>query len=469
MNFTDIAPGVREFQKEGMRVPARVIANDAIFSAMEEGVYRQIANVAHLPGVRKHVLVMPDGHYGYGFPIGGVAAFDLAEGVISPGGVGYDINCGVRLLASDLSEGDVRPRLKDLVEKLFLNVPSGLGSKSKLRASDADLKDVAERGSAWAVEKGYGVKADLGHTEECGAIAGADYSRVGERARKRGKPQLGTLGSGNHFLEVSRVEKIFDEKTAKAFGLTHTGQVTAMVHCGSRGFGYQIADDYIGVMVQAARRYGITLPDKELACAPIDSREARDYVAAMYCAVNYAFANRQVITHWVRESFDSLFSGAELDLVYDVAHNIAKFEDHHEVGEVCVHRKGATRAFAAGRKELPADYRGVGQPVIVPGDMGTASYVLVGTERAMEESFGSVCHGAGRLMSRSGAKRKFRGEDVQRQLEAAGEVIRSDNVATLAEEVPDAYKNVDDVIASVELAGLCKPVAKLVPMGVAKG
>ncbi|MFH1722571.1 MAG: RtcB family protein [Candidatus Altiarchaeota archaeon] len=469
MNFKKIRDGVQEFREEGMYVPARVYANDSIFKGMEEGVFRQIENVAKLPGIQKAALVMPDGHYGYGFPIGGVAAFSLDEGIVSPGGVGYDINCGVRLLTTNLTFDEVQPKLEPLLESIFRSVPSGLGSKSKLRTSLDDLKQVALTGSKWAVENGYGIKEDLSHTEENGAIPGADFSKVGERAKKRGRPQLGTLGSGNHFLEVSTVEEIFDESTAKAFGITEPGQITVMVHCGSRGFGYQIADDYIGVMLQAARRYNIPLPDKELACAPLSSKEADDYIKAMYCAVNYAFANRQVITHWVRESFEKLFPHSKLSLVYDVCHNIAKFEEHSGVGKVCVHRKGATRAFSAGRKEIPRDYRGIGQPVIVPGDMGTASYVLVGTKTAMEETFGSVCHGAGRKMSRTGAKRQFRGEEVKARLEKEGKVIKSDNPSTLAEEVPEAYKDIDDVVASVELAGLSRVVAKVTPMGVAKG
>jgi len=460
--------GVWEFKEDGMNVPARIIASDRLYSTFEEGVFRQISNVARLPGIISPALVMPDGHYGYGFPIGGVAAFDLEKGVISPGGVGYDINCGVRLLASNLRAEDVKPKLKALTDTLFDEVPSGLGSEGRLRYGGRELEEVCVEGAGWAVGKGFGVKADLARTEEEGAIAGADPSAISDRAKKRGRPQLGTLGSGNHFLEVSRVEEIYDREVASAFGIREPGQVTVMVHCGSRGLGYQVADDYIQVMLNASRRYGISLPDPELACAPLKSREAGDYVKAMYCAVNYAFANRQFITHWVRESFRRHFPGSSLDLVYDVCHNIAKFEEHGGA-TVCVHRKGATRAFAAGRREVPADLRRVGQPVLVPGDMGTASYVLVGTEAAMRESFGSVCHGAGRIQSRSKAKQSVRGEDVQRRLEAKGEVIRAASYEVLAEEQPDAYKDVTEVVKSVELAGLGRLVAKLVPMGVVKG
>jgi tRNA-splicing ligase RtcB len=451
-----------------MLVPARIIASDKLFPTIEEGVFKQIGNVAKLPGVLQPALVMPDGHFGYGFPIGGVAAFGMDDGVISPGGVGYDINCGIRMLTSNLNADEVAPKLAAIADDLFKEVPSGLGSESKLKYGNKELEEVCVGGAKWAVEKGFGVEADLGHTEEYGAIAGADPSAMSERAKKRGRPQLGTLGSGNHFLEVSKVTDIYDKEIASRFGITHSGQVTVMVHCGSRGLGYQIADDYIAVMLEAAKKYNIELPDRELACAPLSSKEAANYVKAMYCAVNYAFANRQFITHWVREVFKRHFSGSNMDLVYDVCHNIAKFEEHG--GErVCVHRKGATRAFAAGRNEVPSDYRNVGQPVLVPGDMGTASYVLVGTETAMNESFGSVCHGAGRIQSRAEAKRTVRGQDVKIRLEAAGEVIRAASFEVLAEEHSGAYKDVDEVVKSVEIAGLGRLVAKVVPMGVVKG
>ncbi|MFH1789283.1 MAG: RtcB family protein [Candidatus Altiarchaeota archaeon] len=470
MKADQIRPGVWEFKEEGMRVPGRIYATEKLFKTIEDGVFRQVSNVAKLPGILKASMAMPDAHYGYGFPIGGVAAFSLEEGVISPGGVGYDINCGVRLLTTNLTEEQVKPKLGRLVDKLFDNIPSGLGSKSKLRADERQLARACTEGSKWAVEQGYGLPEDLERTEEGGAIPGADPAKISARAKTRGRPQLGTLGSGNHFLEVGRVGRIFDEDTARRFGVTEPGQVTVMVHCGSRGLGYQVADDYIKVMLAAARKYGIKLADDELACAPLSSKEAKDYVAAMYCAVNYAFANRQVITHWVRETFEDVFGrDCELKMLYDVCHNIAKFEEHEGVGKVCVHRKGATRAFPAGRAEVPSDLRDVGQPVIVPGDMGTASYVLVGKDAAMTETWGSICHGAGRILSRTAAKKKVSGEQVKKELEAKGEVIRSDSWKTLAEESPMAYKDVDEVIKSVELAGLSKAVVRLTPMGVAKG
>ena len=377
-------------------------------------------------------------------------------------------NCGVRLLTTDLNASEVRPKLRNLIDNLFDNVPSGVGSKSKIRISESELCDVFVEGAKWAVENGYGVDADLSCMEENGSISGANPEKVGKRAMQRGRPQLGTLGSGNHFLEVQRVDKIFEPEIAKKFGIMREGQVTVMVHCGSRGVGHQIADDYIKIMLEAARKYNINLPDRELACAPVNSREAKDYLSAMYCAVNYAFANREIITDKVRETFKKLYE-TEIDLVYDVCHNIAKFEKHKDVGKVCVHRKGATRAFAAGREEIPEAYRSIGQPVIVPGDMGTASYVLIGTEKGMEETFGSVCHGAGRVMSRAAAKRKFRGDDVRRNLEAKGEFVRAASPKVLAEEVSDAYKDIDEVIRSVELAGISKVVARVTPMGVAKG
>jgi tRNA-splicing ligase RtcB len=389
-----IREGVWEFKPSDGKVPVRVYATEKLFKQMEEGVFRQAENVSKLLGIQKASLVMPDGHYGYGFPIGGVAAFDLNEGVVSPGGVGYDINCGVRLLTTPLSYDDVKPKLNILVENLFKNVPSGVGSKSKLRISNSELDEVAREGAKWAVEQGYGKREDLKHIEESGAIAGANPEKVGRRAKERGWPQLGTLGSGNHFLEIQKVDKIFDKDIAKKFSVEREGQITVMVHCGSRGFGHQIADDYIKVMFSAAHKHGIPLPDRELACAPLHSKEAKDYISAMYCAVNYAFCNRQVITHWVRETFEKIFGSIEMNLVYDVCHNIAKFEKHKvngEMKELCVHRKGATRAFSSGRKEIPEDYRDMGQPVIIPGDMGTASYLLIGTEKAMEETFGSTC------------------------------------------------------------------------------
>jgi tRNA-splicing ligase RtcB len=473
MQAKQIRPGVWEFKNPEMTIPVRAYATEKLFKEMEEGVFKQAENVAQLPGIQKASLVMPDGHYGYGFPIGGVAAFDLETGVVSPGGVGYDINCGVRLLTTELMEKDVRPRLKELVDRLFTKIPSGVGSKSKLRISESELDDVALTGARWAVEQGLGVEEDLAHMEENGCIKGANPQNISKRAKERGRPQLGTLGAGNHFLEVQKVDRIYDNKIARKFGIHSKDQIVVMVHTGSRGFGHQIADDYIKVMLSAAHRYGIKLPDKELACAPLNSPEARKYLSAMYCAVNYAFCNRETITHWVRESFrDMLGKDGELRLIYDVCHNIAKFEKHKvdgEIKELCVHRKGATRAFPAGRTEIPSTYRDEGQPVIIPGDMGTASYVLVGTEKALEETWGSTCHGAGRVMSRHGAIKRFRGTDIQRKLEAKGQVVKATNPKILAEEASEAYKDIDEVIKSVSLSGISTPVARLTPLGVAKG
>jgi len=451
------------------KVPVMVYATEKLFRQIEEGVFKQAKNVSMLPGIEKASFVMPDGHYGYGFPIGGVAAFNLEKGVISPGGVGYDINCGVRILKTPLVLGDVKQKLRNLVNNIFINVPSGVGSKGKLHIAQNELNDVSMLGAKWAVEHGYGTKKDLDHTEENGCIEGADPEKTSIRAKKRGMPELGTLGSGNHFLEIQRVEKIFDEEIAKKLGLFED-QITIMVHCGSRGFGHQIADDYIRVMLEAAQKYNIKLPDKELACAPINSPEARDYLSAMRCAVNFAFCNRQIITHFVRECFSGLTD--EIDLVYDVCHNIAKFEKHKvdgEVKELCVHRKGATRAFAAGRTEIPVSYRDIGQPVIIPGSMGTSSYIMIGTDVAMKETFGSICHGAGRIMSRASGIRNIRIDDVIRDLERKGEVIKAANIRILSEESPEVYKDIDEVIKSIVCSGLGKIVAKVVPIGVTKG
>lgn len=467
-----VRAGVWEFKEADMPVPVRIYASEKLLKEIEEGVFRQAMNVSKLPGIQKASLVMPDGHYGYGFPIGGVAAFDLENGIVSPGGVGYDINCGVRLLTTELSVNEVRPRLRELVDKLFHNIPSGVGSKGTLRISESELDEVAIKGAKWAVEQGLGLEEDLKHIEENGSIKGAKPENVGKKAKDRGRPQLGTLGAGNHFLEVQRVDRIFDKEIAEKFGIISEDQITVMVHCGSRGFGHQIADDYIKVMLGASRRYGIRLPDTQLSCAPLNSKEAKQYISAMYCAVNYAFCNREIITHWIRETFSQIFKDSKLELIYDVCHNIAKFEEHKINGEnkeLCVHRKGATRAFPSGRKEIPEMYRTVGQPVIIPGDMGRASYVLIGTEKAMEETFGSTCHGAGRVMSRHGAINRFRGTEIQRKLEAKGEVIRATHPKVLAEEAPEAYKDIDEVIKSVEMSGISKAVARVVPLGVAKG
>jgi len=464
--------------KPGMRVPGLVFADDELLAKMKtDRTLIQCADVAHLPGIYKYAITLPDGHEGYGFPIGGVAATDYEEGVISPGGVGYDINCGVRLLTTNLSEKDVQPKLRKLADIIFRNVPSGLGSRRKdFQISPSELDRIIMEGVPRIVEQGFGWPEDVKHCEENGHMSLADPSRVSSTAKKRGLTQIGTLGSGNHFLEVQKVDKIYDPETAKAFGITHEGQVTVMIHCGSRGFGHQICSDYLRVTERAVRKYGISLPDRELACAPGTSDEGQDYFKAMSCAVNYAFVNRQMITHWVRQSFEEAFGvSAEklgLNLVYDVAHNIAKIEEH-DVGNkrvrVWVHRKGATRAFPPGHEAVPADYRETGQPVLIPGSMGTSSYVLVGTPKSMEISFGSTAHGAGRMMSRAAAKRKFWGGDVRRSLESRGIVVRSASAVVLAEEADPAYKDVDRVAAVSDAVGIAKRVARLVPLAVIKG
>lgn len=436
----------------------------------------QLANVACLPGLVGPAMAMPDCHYGYGFPIGGVAAFDVERGVISPGGVGYDINCGVRLVRTDLTEAEVRPRLDRLMNRLFSTVPSGVGSGGGPKLSEAQLDAILVEGAEWVVKQGQGREADLEATEERGRLPGADPCCLTPRARERARPQLASLGSGNHFLEVQAVETIFDEAAARTMGLEAPGQITVMIHCGSRGFGHQVCDDALDIMQQAARKYQIELPDPQLACAPVTSPEGRDYYAQMACAANYAWANRQGIMHQVREVFEQVFelSWEQLGmrLVWDVAHNIAKLEEH-EVGgrrqRLCVHRKGATRAFAPGHADLPARYRGIGQPVIVPGDMGTGSYVLVGTEQAMRETWGSTCHGAGRQMSRHAALKAKRGAQVIEELAAKGILLRAQDKRTVAEEMPEAYKDVDRVVAVCHGAGLSWKVARLRPLGVMKG
>jgi tRNA-splicing ligase RtcB len=435
----------------------------------------QLQNVASLPGIVNPACLMPDGHEGYGFPIGGVAAFDPQEGgIISPGGVGYDINCGVRLILSELLEEDFEPKKRQLVDLLFKNVPSGVGVKGKIRLKENELEQAVLHGVNWAVEKGWGRHEDIEACEENGCMMQADFSSVSQLAKKRGMPQFGTVGAGNHFVEIQKVEQIVDEKIAKSFGLKQ-GQIVIMVHTGSRGFGHQICSDYLQAMISAASKYKIRLPDRELCCAPIDSKEAQSYLGAMRCAVNFAFNNRQIITHWVRESFDAVFGKGTSDhmpLLYDVCHNIAKFEEHEVDGKkrmLCVHRKGATRAFAAGRSEIPSKYKSIGQPVLIPGSMGTASYVLVGSVGAMEKTFGSTCHGAGRRMSRSKAVHTWSGEEIQKGLAGKNILVRSTEVELLAEEAPQAYKDVDEVVRSVEAAGLSKIVARLVPLAVVKG
>ena len=464
--------------KSGMRVPGVVFADDQLIAKMRtDRTLDQCSNVAHLPGIYKYAITLPDGHEGYGFPIGGVAATDYNEGVLSPGGVGYDINCGVRLLTTNLSANEIRPYLAALTNSIFKNVPSGLGSsRNDFKLNLHQLEQLVSDGVSWAVDKGLGRPEDIKHCEEEGCMKGADPDKVSAKAKQRGLPQSGTLGSGNHFLEIGKVDKIYDQKIAKSFGVTHEGQVTVLIHCGSRGFGHQICSDYLRVMERAVEKYNISIPDRELACAPATSSEAQDYYQAMACAVNYAFVNRQVITHWVRQSFEEVFKKSSddlgLNLVYDVAHNIAKSEEHNIDGKrtkVWTHRKGATRAFPPGHKDVPADYRSVGQPVIIPGSMGTSSWLLAGTEKAMDVSFGSTAHGAGRMMSRSAAKRKFWGADVKQELEGRGIVVRAASSIVLAEEADSAYKNVDRVAEVSDNVGIATRVARLVPLGVVKG
>ncbi|MDO9119055.1 MAG: RtcB family protein [Nitrospira sp.] len=461
-------------EKPGMLVPARIYGTESILRAMDTGVFEQVTNVACLPGIRRYALCMPDGHWGYGFPIGGVAAFDVRSGIISPGGVGYDVNCGMRLIRTDLTLAEVQPKLEQLMTELFRRVPAGVGASGFVSMDRSSFDRVMTKGARWCIEQGFGWHRDLERIEQGGCLPGADPSKVTDHAVGRGMNQLGTLGSGNHYLEVQVVsnDRIFDRETATAFGITGQDQIVIMVHCGSRGFGHQVASDYLKAFEKAMRRYGITVKDQQLACAPFLSEEGQDYFAAMNCAANTAFANRQVITHQIREAFAAVFgrSGEELgmELVYDVAHNIAKVERYSE-GELVVHRKGATRAFGPGSQDLPACYRSVGQPVICGGSMETGSYLLVGTTRASEETFGSTMHGSGRTMSRTQAKKSIRGEQLQQQMKQRGILVKAVSMSGLAEEAGFAYKNISEVVESVERAGITKKVAELRPIGNIKG
>jgi tRNA-splicing ligase RtcB (3'-phosphate/5'-hydroxy nucleic acid ligase) len=459
-----------------MRVPGIVYTSARMLDQVrQEEALRQVANVATLPGILKAAMAMPDIHWGYGFPIGGVAAFDWQEGVVSPGGVGYDINCGVRLAATDLRHADIKDRVRSLVEGLYRHVPCGVGSTGSVKLSAKEEKKVLVRGSQWAVRQGFGLQEDIEHTEDYGCLEGADPEVVSDRALTRGGKQLGTLGSGNHFLEVGVVEEIYHPEAADAFGLFQD-QVTVMIHSGSRGLGYQICDDFLAFMTRHVKKLHIELPDRQLACAAIQSPEGRRYLSAMACAANYAYANRQVLLHLSREVFEQVLGVSpktlNMRLVYDVCHNIAKKEQHIIDGRqrwVCVHRKGATRAFGPGRPALCEAYRAIGQPILIPGDMGTASYVLVGTQRAMEETFGSTCHGAGRVLSRSAAKKKSRGRSIGRELEDQGILVRWTGRFTMAEEMPEAYKDVSQVVDVVHGAGISRKVARLRPIAVVKG
>ena len=461
-----------EIPKTGkMKVPALVYASKNLIEKIQQDkTLEQAQNVACLPGIQKASYTMPDAHQGYGFPIGGVAAFDLDEGIISPGGVGYDINCGVRLLATALTERDVTEKRRAILNEVFNNVPAGVGKKGITKLSRDVLKELLVNGAKWALNNGYGKKDDLTRTEEYGCMKGANPEKVSERALQRGMPQLGTLGSGNHFLEIQKVDKIFDKKIANKFGIKEEGQITVMIHCGSRGLGHQVCSDYIREMEQKIGIKG--LPDRELVNAPVKSKLGEDYLEAMACAINFAFANRQMIAHWTRESFNKIFGDVKIEQVYDVCHNLAKIEEHtidNERKSVCVHRKGATRSFGPGRKEIPDVYQDTGQPVLIPGSMGTSSSILVGTKKAEEISFGSTAHGAGRVMSRNEALRRFRGEQIASELQKKGVEVKATSWSGIAEEASQAYKDVDEVVKVSHELGIGNLVARVVPIGVMKG
>jgi len=466
-----------EIPRQGkMRVPARIYASEEMLpDILRDNAAEQAANVAWLPGILNYSFAMPDIHWGYGFPIGGVAAFDLDNGVISPGGVGYDINCGVRLLRTDLERKDIQERLPQLVDNLFRSIPSGVGSTGALKLSKQEEKHVLQKGARWAVENDYGSEQDLDKIEENGTMAGADPEHISNHALERGRAQLGTLGSGNHFVEVGVVQEIYDEAAAQVLNL-RKNQVTLIIHTGSRGLGHQVCDDYIKTMLKASQKYGIELPDRQLCCAPVTSPEGQQYLSAMSAAVNFAFANRQMITHWARQALQKTLQigvrEMNMQVVYEVAHNIAKIEKHLVDGkmkQVCVHRKGATRAFGPNHPDIPEAYRSIGQPVLIPGDMGRYSFVLVGTEQAMNETFGSSCHGAGRVMSRTQAIKTARGRSLYEELSSHGIVVRASSHETMAEEIPEAYKDVAHVVDAVHGAGIARKVVKLKPLGVIKG
>lgn len=459
-----------EIRQEGqMNVPAYIYGTrEIVESANQEKALAQAVNVACLPGIVDASLAMPDIHWGYGFPIGGVAAFDLNKGVISPGGIGYDINCGVRLLSIGEDPLKLADKIYEIAAKIFNKVPSGIGSSGAVKLQKRDLKEIAHKGSRWALEAGFATEDDLDKTEENGCMKGADIENVSKRAIERGVPQLGTLGSGNHFIEIQKVTDIYDEEAAKVFGIEKNSFVI-MLHTGSRGFGYQICDDSISAMQKAVKKYGIEVPDKQLCCAPINSEEGKAYFSSMACAANFAWANRQMITHLIREVFkESGFDEKEIKTVYDIAHNIGKIEEHNGK-KVLVHRKGATRAFAAGSPELPQAYKKYGQPALVPGSMGTASYVLRGTQKTMQETFGSLCHGAGRVKSRTAALKSVNAREIKDSLEQRGIKIFTDSLRTISEESPAAYKDIDAVVSSCEGAGIAEKIARMKPAAVVKG
>jgi len=463
--------------KPGMRVPGLVYADERMLrQIVEEQALEQVANAATLPGIVGRALAMPDIHWGYGFPVGGVAAFDVDDGIISPGAVGYDLNCGVRLIRTNLTEPQVREKLQPVVDAVFAAVPSGVGSTGRLKLDPPSIDAVLKGGARWAVEQGYGWRDDLEVIEAGGALQMADPEAVSQQARHRGRGQIGTLGSGNHFLEVQVVDEVYDREAARAMGLEEPGQVVLFVHCGSRGLGHQVCTDYLRVAERSASQHGITLVDRQLACMPFQSDEGKRYFGAMSAAANFAWANRQMITHWVREAFSQVFRQSPerlgMHLVYDVAHNIAKIEPYVVDGEerqLVVHRKGATRAFPPGHPDVPERYRSIGQPVLIPGDMGRYSFIAVGTEQAMRESFGSTCHGAGRVMGRKQASRTLAGVDVASELKKRGILVRAQDRSLLAEEAPQAYKDVADVVAICDAAGISRRVARTRPIGVVKG
>jgi tRNA-splicing ligase RtcB len=461
--------------REKMRVNAKLIATEKIVKACEDEAIKQLTNVACLPGVIEPVCGMPDIHWGYGLPMGAVGAFDEKEGVISCGCTGFDINCGIRMIKTNLSFEEVKPKLRELIDVLFKKVPSGVGAKGKLKLSNDELDEVLVKGARWAEEKGYIPKKDLEHMEEYGRMKGVNTDKISDLAKKRGRPQLGTLGAGNHFLEVQKVDQIFDEETANVFGVENGDQVIIMLHCGSRGLGHQVASDYLKIHERAVKKYKIWLPDKQLVCAPTYSEEGKDYFGAMKGAVNYAFCNRTIMTSWIRESFEQVFGKKweemEMDLIYDVCHNICKLEEHEIDGEkrkLYIHRKGATRSLPAGHYLLPKTYEKVGQPVLIAGSMGTASYILVGGDNA-RGTFYSSSHGAGRVMSRQKAIKSFRGKQVQKDLAKIGIIAKSTSPIVLAEESPNAYKDIDEVAKVVDIAGISKKVVRVIPLGVVKG
>jgi tRNA-splicing ligase RtcB (3'-phosphate/5'-hydroxy nucleic acid ligase) len=462
----------------GMLVPGRIyISEEMLVKGLQgEDALKQVMNVAHLPGIKNYSLAMPDIHWGYGFPIGGVAATDVNEGVVSPGGVGYDINCGVRLAVTSLKAEDVKNKIPELISKLFRNIPTGVGASGAIKKlKNNDIKEILRKGARWGIENGFGLEEDLIYTEENGMLKDADPESVSPRAYERGLDQAGTLGSGNHFLEIDMVEEIYDEETARAFGL-FKGQLTLLIHTGSRGLGYQVCDDYLKILIQAGTKYGIKLPDRQLACAPVKSSEGENYLSAMQAAANFAWNNRQVIMHLAQKTLSDTFSLSRKDLgfrlLYDVCHNIAKIEEHIVNGKkmkVCVHRKGATRAFPSGHKLIPEKYKNYGQPVLIPGDMGRYSFIAAGQQKAMDETFGSSCHGAGRSLSRKKALEKGKGRNLIKELRDKGIIIEAKGMKTIAEEMPDAYKDVSNVVDVMHNEGITLKVARLKPMGVIKG